>query len=85
MRSTKRLVRKDGSEENIPSKCDRVKVGPGNMQHFNTWGGGGWGDPFKRDPAKVLADVERHLVSEDGARRYGVVSEDGRLDLPATE
>lgn len=85
MRSTKRLVRKDGTEENIPSKCDRVKVGPGDMLHFNTWGGGGWGDPFKRDPALVFADVERHLVTEDGARRYGVVIEDGRLDLSATE
>lgn len=85
MRSTKRLVRKDGTDENIPSKCDRVKVSPGDMLYFNTWGGGGWGDPFKRDPALVFADVERHLVTEDGARRYGVVIEDGRLDLSATE
>jgi N-methylhydantoinase B len=85
MRSTKTLERADGTKENIPSKCDRVKVGPGDILHFNTWGGGGWGDPFQRDPAKVLADVERGLVTETGARRYGVVIRDGRVDAGATE
>ncbi len=85
LRSTKTLVRSDGARENIPSKCDRVKVAPGDILHFNTWGGGGWGDPFKRDAALVLADVERGLVSEDGARRYGVVVSGGRADVSATE
>jgi len=56
MRSTKRLVRKNGSEENIPSKCDRVAVEPGDILYFNTWGGGGWGDPAKREPERVAAD-----------------------------
>ncbi|EGD02251.1 hypothetical protein B1M_22482, partial [Burkholderia sp. TJI49] len=37
-------------------------------------GGGGWGDPFARDPAKVLADVRDEYVSVAGAARdYGVV------------
>ncbi len=85
MRSTKTLVRKDGTKENIPSKCDRVRVQPGDILHFNTWGGGGWGDPFKRDPAKVLADVERGLVSRDGARRYGVVIDGDKVDTRATQ
>ena len=84
MRSTKRLVRVDGSEENIPSKCDRVKVAPGDVLHFNTWGGGGWGNPLERDPAKVHADVERRLVTVEGARRYGVVISGGRIDEVAT-
>lgn len=85
MRSTKRLVRKDGTEENIPSKCDRIAVQPGDILHFNTWGGGGWGDPLQRDPALVLADVQRGLVTETGARRYGVVIARGQLDATATE
>ena len=29
------------------------------MLHFNTWGGGGWGDPLKREAEKVAADVAR--------------------------
>jgi N-methylhydantoinase B len=39
----------------------------------NSGGGGGWGDPFRRDPAKVLADVREAYVSPEAARRdYGV-------------
>ncbi|MEO1607690.1 MAG: hydantoinase B/oxoprolinase family protein, partial [Pseudomonadota bacterium] len=85
MRSTKRLVRVDGSEENIPSKCDRVKVFPGDILYFNTWGGGGWGNPLDRDPALVMTDVERGLVTVDGATRYGVVVKSGAVDTTATK
>jgi N-methylhydantoinase B len=39
----------------------------------NSGGGGGWGDPFQRDPARVLADVREGYVSVEAARRdYGV-------------
>lgn len=86
MRSTKRLVRADGSDVLVPSKCDRVRVEPGDVLHFDTWGGGGWGDPLKRDAALVATDVERGLVTPEGARAYGVVvSADGVLDAAATE
>ena len=84
-RSTKRIVRADGSEEWLPSKCDRIHVEPGDVLHFNTWGGGGWGDPLKRPPEKVAKDVERGLVSAGGAKRYGVVTDDeGSLDEVST-
>jgi N-methylhydantoinase B len=72
-RSNKLLKRADGSESWIPAKCDRIKVVAGDVLFFNTWGGGGWGDPLQRLPGTVAADVERGLVSFDGARRYGVV------------
>ncbi len=85
MRSTKRLLRTDGSEENIPSKCDRIEVQPGDILYFNTWGGGGWGDPLERDPELVLADVKRGLVTLEGAKRYGVVIGSGSVDTKATE
>ncbi len=85
-RSNKELVRKDGSREWLPAKCDRVKVAPGDILFFNTWGGGGWGDPLKRPAERVAADVERGLVSINGARAYGVVvRNDHSLDVPATE
>ena len=72
-RSNKLLVRKDGSRDWLPSKCDRVKVGEGDILNYRTWGGGGWGDPLKRPAEKVALDCERGLVSIEGALRYGVV------------
>ncbi|MEP6018874.1 MAG: hydantoinase B/oxoprolinase family protein [Paracoccaceae bacterium] len=84
MRSTKLLVRVDGSEENIPSKCDRIAVQPGDILYFNTWGGGGWGNPLERDPELVLKDVKRRLVTVNGAKRYGVVVKSGKVDTAAT-
>ena len=86
MRSTKRLVRTDGSEEWLPAKAEGVKVKRGDVLYFNTWGGGGGGDPCERDPALVKQDVERRLVTREGASRYGVVlGEDGNIDTAATE
>ncbi len=70
--------RKNGRVENIPSKCDRIHVEPGDVLHFNTWGGGGWGDPLKREPEKVAADVARGLVTAKARARYGVVVIGGR-------
>lgn len=84
-RSRKELIRADGSRQVLPSKCDRVAVRAGDLLHFDTWGAGGWGDPLKRDPDKVLADVRKGLVSAEGARRYGVVIVDGAVDAAATE
>ncbi len=86
MRSTKRLVRVDGSEQWLPAKCDGVDVREGDVLYFNTWGGGGWGDPLERDPELVKVDVGRGLVTADGARRYGVVIDAaGAIDGSATE
>ncbi len=85
-RSQKTLHRTDGSEELLQSKCDRIKVEPGDLLYFDTWGGGGWGDPFKRPSEQVSFDVAAGLVTVEGARRYGVVcNEDGEVDESATE
>lgn len=86
LRSTKLLVREDGSEEYLPAKCDGIEVKKGDLLYFNTWGGGGWGDPFQREPQLVLDDVKRGLVSVDGAKRYGVIiTSDMQIDHSATE
>ncbi|WP_067138880.1 hydantoinase B/oxoprolinase family protein [Microtetraspora malaysiensis] len=51
-----------------------------------TPGGGGYGDPLDRDPARVRVDVLDRKVSVEAARdRYGVVFTDaGEVDEPAT-
>jgi N-methylhydantoinase B len=67
-------------EQDIPLKAgDRVRVG--------TPGGGGYGDPFKRDPALVLRDVMLgYYTVEQAKEMFGVaVSADGQLDLAATQ
>lgn len=85
LRSSKLLVRADGSQSYLPAKCDDIEVKKGDLLYFNTWGGGGWGDPLQRDAKLVLQDVHRGLVSPEGARRYGVVISSDQLDAAATE
>jgi len=85
-RSKKVMVRADGSEELMDSKRDRIKVKSGDVLHFDTWGGGGWGKPYEREAEKVKLDVERGLVTVEGAKRYGVVlNDDWSIDAAATE
>ncbi|MEJ0020646.1 MAG: hydantoinase B/oxoprolinase family protein [Acetobacteraceae bacterium] len=48
-------------------------------------GGGGYGDPFTRDPEAVARDVAAGLVSPERARsEYGVALVDGVVDAAAT-
>jgi N-methylhydantoinase B len=84
-RSKKLLVRTDGSTELLQSKCDNVTVAKGDRLLFDTWGGGGWGDPLKRVPERCAEDVRRGLATLDGVRRYGVVlTPDLHVDDEAT-
>lgn len=80
-RSKKTLVHADGSESILPSKSDHVPVKKNDLLYFDTWGGGGWGDPLQRDPQKVLADAQAGLVTVVGSRDYGVVIEIDGEDL----
>jgi N-methylhydantoinase B len=84
-RSSKTLIRADGTREELPSKIDSVHVEPGDKLVFRTAGSGGWGDPLERPPAKVARDVRRELVSAEAARRdYGVVLAGRQADEEAT-
>lgn len=58
---------------------------PGFLRVLSS-GGGGWGNPFLRDPQSVARDVKDELVSTDAARaEYGVaVTADGEVDTAAT-
>jgi len=57
-----------------PFSADRNVSRANSVIRYVTNAGGGWGDPFTRDPQKVLIDVRDQYVSVDGAARdYGVV------------
>jgi N-methylhydantoinase B len=85
-RSRKRLERKDGTEELLGSKVDRIRVEEGDLLIYETWGGGGCGDPLEREVERVHFDVEAGLVTPQGALNYGVVvGDDLAIDEAATE
>jgi N-methylhydantoinase B len=84
-RSSKLLERANGERVALASKCDGIAVEKDDLLHFVTWGGGGWGDPLKRDPATVGLEIRRGLVSVKGALDYGVVADaEGVIDETAT-
>jgi N-methylhydantoinase B len=67
--------------EPVPGMNDDVALPAGSLLRLRTTGGGGWGDPFEREPELVLQDVLRGLVSVDAAERdYGVVVRDGKVE-----
>ena len=78
----------DGGEAHPPmaSKMVGIKLLKGQSVLLETPGGGGYGAPGERDPARVAEDVRLGYVSVASARdRYRVVvSEDGTLDEKAT-
>src|SRR5438105_8661589 len=47
----------------LPGLNDDVPLAAGTVLRLRTTGGGGWGDPFEREPDRVLQDVVRGLVS----------------------
>ena len=85
MRSRKWVERGDGSREMLPSKCDNVRVAAGDVLHYVTWGGGGWGDPYTRDPDLVALEVRRGLVSADGAAPVRRGAGRGRVGRPGRD
>ena len=67
-RSTYTLIRKDGSEEALSSKCT-FDLKPGEGVSYRTSGGGGYGPPIERDPQAVLRDVLDGMVSVERAEQ----------------
>lgn len=71
--------------QRILGNTDIAVTEPGDVIHIHSPGGGGRGPALAREPERVLLDVERGYVSREKARElYGVVIEDGVLDLAAT-
>ncbi len=69
----------------MASKITGIRIRKNQRVRLASPGGGGCGDPRKRDPGRVLADVLDGFVSVESARSdYGVVIAEGQVDEAAT-
>ena len=81
----------NGNETALPNVV-QFELQPGEYVRGLEAGGGGYGNPMERDPARVLKDVERRWETIERAREiYGVVligsveSDDLTIDKAATQ
>jgi len=69
----------------LPGKVGGFPIETGDVVMMESSGGGGFGDPLERDPARVAADLAEGYVTPAAAEReYGVVWRAGRVDEVAT-
>jgi N-methylhydantoinase B len=69
----------------LPGKVGGFPLERDDVVMMESSGGGGFGDPLERDPARVAADLaEGYVTLESAARDYGVVWRDGAVDGTAT-
>ncbi len=66
-------------------RIDVLEMERGDLLRMITPSGGGYGDPFARDPARVLEEVRDGLLTaEQALAQYGVTIADGAVDETAT-
>ncbi len=87
---TGRITLNPGTPEErvLPALGDGIILKRGDLLRFETCGGGGWGDPFAREPERVRQDVARGFVTPRGALEdYGVVVDatTSEVDKTATQ
>jgi N-methylhydantoinase B len=62
------------TERALTSKIAGLRLQRGDLLSVEFAGGGGWGDPYERNPTRVREDVARGYVSREAAEDdYGVV------------
>ncbi|MDA4121114.1 MAG: 5-oxoprolinase, partial [Thaumarchaeota archaeon] len=65
---------KDGQEPRRLRKVAAESMAKGDLVRLKTGGGGGYGNPFERDPAAVLNDVlDGYITLEAAKNDYRVV------------
>jgi len=68
-----------------PTKFAGIRLQRGDQVKLCSAGGGGFGDPYQRDPARVREDVRAGYVSSQAAReQYGVGLCDSEIDTAVT-
>ena len=81
-----RTVVNPGSDDVVIHGKESREFACGDVISFQQSGAGGYGDPFERDPAAVLADVLDDFVSVDAARtEYGVALTAGAAETQVDE
>jgi N-methylhydantoinase B len=77
----------DGEITELESKSFGIAMEPGDILWMHSGGGGGFGDPLRREAADVATEVrDRYLTPDLAAVSYGVrCTELGELDEAATE
>jgi N-methylhydantoinase B len=72
-------------QEDLPNaKVFNVRLERGDAYKMLSGGGGGFGNPFKRDAHKVAEDVREGYVSREAAQKlYGVVLDDKFQVIPS--
>jgi N-methylhydantoinase B len=81
------LIKGPADAEFRRSESPRYVGDAGSEVIHRTAGGGGWGDPLERDPARVLVDVQEGYISAQSALDdYGVVlsADCSAVDVAAT-
>jgi N-methylhydantoinase B len=67
------------------SKDQDILIEPGDLICVSTPGGGGYGDPFQRDPTLVERDVTRgYYTVEQAEERFGVVFDNHKINETET-
>jgi N-methylhydantoinase B len=81
-------VERDGATYRPPhlSKDQDIELASGDRIRVSTPGGGGFGDPFKRDPGKVMRDVRRGYYTREAVQAlFGVaLTPAGEVDAART-
>lgn len=79
-------IQNAGAPEEVSlGRIDELLLHPGDTVTFLSQGGGGYGDPFLRDPQEVLSDVCSDLLTAASAQQqYGVVIDGQKVDEEAT-
>ncbi len=79
------VVNRDSPRARDIGKVDVLHLEPGDVVSICSPAGGGYGDPRRRDPERVRADVRAGFLTLTQAReQYGVVLVDGKVDAEAT-
>jgi N-methylhydantoinase B len=69
------LVRANEERIRLPSKTT-IEIYRGDTLIIRTPGGGGYGEPLKREHHKIISDIENGLVSKEQAKSdYGIILE----------
>lgn len=74
------LVVGEGDDSRVYHQASGIRLPAGTLVSHRTAGGGGYGDPFNRDPEAVARDVQNQLLSAGrAAEQYGVAIDPATL------